>query len=271
MDTIDDSVTTRFRQLRERAGMSMDELARAMGYARASSIQRYENADQYQKEFIAPELVLKMIKAVVGKGEPPIKAAEVWRLARPEVVGSHLHLVDSFAPEDDEEAQAAEALAYSREHWRPAMDGALPEVDMKLGAGSGAVGEVINLPVGEGQISGHRVVAEWFIPLEYLRNEAKASPKSTVVSEIIGDSMSPTYMPGDRVLIDLSQNRMVSDSVYAISDGFSEPQIKRLQRVPFSNPAQVIIISDNPTLERFTVELEKLIVIGRICGRLSRQ
>lgn len=52
-----DSVTAKFRSLRERAGLSMDDLAQAMGYARASSIQRYENPTEYTKEFISPELV----------------------------------------------------------------------------------------------------------------------------------------------------------------------------------------------------------------------
>lgn len=268
MNAEPESVTRKFRALRERAGLSMDELAHKMGYARASSIQRYENSDDYKKEFIAPELVLKMIKAVVGLGDPPITAAEVWALARPEVVLSRGGLVDSFDLDNQDEPAS---VSYTREHWRPAVDGALPEIDVKLGAGSGVVGETINLPVGPGAVSGHPVVAEWLIPEDYLRNEAKASPRQTLVMEVIGDSMTPTYQPGDRVLIDLAQNSMLSDTVYAISDGYSEPQIKRLQRIPFSDPPQVIIISDNPNLERFTVELERLSVIGRVCGHIARK
>jgi hypothetical protein len=239
-----------------------------MGYARASSIQRYENPDDYKKEFINPELVLKLIKAISGLGEPPITAAEVWSLARPEVVLSRGGLIDSFDPDSQDEAPQ---ISYTRDHWRPAVDGALPEIDVKLGAGSGVVGDTINLPVGDGAVSGHPVVAEWLIPEEYLRNEAKASPRQTLVMEVIGDSMVPTYQPGDRVLVDLAQSSMRSDTVYAISDGYTEPQIKRLQRVPFSDPPQVIIISDNSNLERFTVELERLSIIGRICGHIARR
>jgi phage repressor protein C with HTH and peptisase S24 domain len=83
--------------------------------------------------------------------------------------------------------------------------------------------------------------------------------------------MQPTYMPGDRVIVDLSQSQMATDTVYAISDGYSEPQIKRLQRVPFTQPSQVKIISDNPSLETFTVELARLTIIGRICGHIARK
>jgi phage repressor protein C with HTH and peptisase S24 domain len=89
--------------------------------------------------------------------------------------------------------------------------------------------------------------------------------------EVIGDSMTPTYQPGDRVLIDLMQNTFVADTVYAISDGYSEPQIKRLQRVPFSNPTQVRIISDNTSLETFTADLSQVTIIGRICGHIARK
>ncbi|HEV7436112.1 MAG TPA: LexA family transcriptional regulator [Pseudorhizobium sp.] len=270
MNAEPESVTRKFRSLRDRAGLSMDELAKAMGYARASSIQRYENPDEYTKQFISPELVMKMITALVGKGEPPITAAEVWSLARPEVIGAR-PIVDSFDPDASSSDEDSDSAAYSREHWKPGVEGAIPEVDMKLGAGSGVVGETINLPVGPESVSGHSVVAEWLIPLAYLRNEAKASPAHTLVMEVTGDSMLPTYMPGDRVLVDLSQNDMTTDTVYAISDGYTEPQIKRLQRIPFSDPPQVRIISDNSNLETFTVDLNRLTIIGRICGHIARK
>lgn len=186
--------------------------------------------------------------------------------------GKSMKLVSSFDPDADESRdEGSESTSYSREHWVPAIDGALPEVDTKLGAGSGVVGETISIGIGNQSISGHSVVAEWLIPLQYLRNEAKASPNHTVVMEVTGDSMQPTYMPGDRVLVDLSQNAMTTDTVYAISDGQSEPQIKRLQRIPFSDPVEVRIISDNQNLERFTVELDRLTIIGRIVGHIARK
>lgn len=261
-----DSVTAKFRQLRERAGLSMDDLAKAMGYSRASSIQRYENADEYKKQFITPDLAAKLAKAVVGRGEEPIQAKEVWALTRP--AGS---LISSYDPDVSEYDATTDAPSYSRDHWTPHIPGAIPELDMKVGAGLGIVGDMINLPVGVENISGHRVLSEWLIPEDYLRNEAKVAPAFSIISEIIGDSMQPTYLPGDRVIIDLSQNKMVSDTVYAISDGHSEPQIKRLQRVPFSDPAEVKIISDNPNLETFTVELDRLTIIGRVCGHIARK
>lgn len=178
-----------------------------------------------------------------------------------------LKLISSYDPDETD----AESNGYSREHWVPSIEGAIPELDVKLGAGEGTVGEIINLPVGEERISGHRVVAEWLVPENYLTHEAKASGQNTIVMEVIGDSMQPSYMPGDRVLVDLLQNKMVADTVYAISDGVGEPQIKRLQRIPFSTPVKVNIISDNPVLQMFTVELDQLQIIGRVCGHIARR
>ncbi len=190
---------------------------------------------------------------------------------RPMPFESRRSLVSSFDPDAPDMPDAQPHHAYTRDRWQPEVRGALPELDGKLGAGEGSVGEIISLPIQNGVMSGHRVIAEWLLPESYLRDEIKASPGHTIIMEVIGDSMTPTYQPGDRVLIDLMQNTFVADTVYAISDGYSEPQIKRLQRVPFSNPTQVRIISDNPALETFTAELAQVTIIGRICGHIARK
>ncbi|WP_176086924.1 LexA family transcriptional regulator [Martelella sp. HB161492] len=265
------SVTDKFKALRDRADLSLAALAKAMGYRNSSSIQRYENADLYTKEFLSADIAQKLARAVVGRGSPPITEAEVWALAYPQATPSKPRLVvASYDPDNEFEDTQAQA-GFTRERWKPSREGAIPEIDGKLGAGSGQAGEIINIQVGKDTISGHKVVAEWNFPPSYLHNEAKVSPNGAVVMEVVGDSMQPTYMPGDRVIVDLHQNALTTDTVYAISDGYAEPQIKRLQRIPFSEPTEVRIISDNPALETFTVELSRLTIIGRICGHLARK
>ncbi|MGV0879471.1 S24 family peptidase [Martelella sp. FLE1502] len=262
-------VPAKLRELQNRSGMTLAAMAKAMGYKGASSIQRYFSEADYKKNYIAPDVAEKFEQALAGKGNPPIRADEIWELTGAPRKAPKASLIGSYDP-DQHEANDSEG-GFTRDFWRGSVEGALPEIDAKLGAGSGQVGDIVNIPLGEQSISGHGVVAEWLLPITYLRNEAKASPASTIVMEIVGDSMIPAYQPGDRVLIDLSQNRFVSDTVYAISDGDGEPQIKRLQKVPFSDPAQVIIISDNTSLQSFTVELSRLTIIGRICGVIARR
>ncbi|THV14375.1 S24 family peptidase [Rhizobium rhizophilum] len=258
MATLKDIVTTRLEQL----DIGAVEAATQAGIERTFIRDIVEG----RKKSVRSDKVAELARAL--SLDPDALARNELRVAGPETRKS---LVSSFDPDAMVEHDGYHDVAYSREGWQPAIAGALPELDGRLGAGQGTVGEMINLPVQNGVVSGHRIVAEWLMPQNYLRDEIKASPGHTIIMEVIGDSMTPTYQPGDRVLIDLQQNTFASDTVYAISDGFSEPQIKRLQRVPFSNPTQVRIISDNPALETFTADLEQLTIIGRICGHIARK
>jgi len=56
--------------LRDRAGLSMQELARLMGFKGQSSIQRYLSST-YDKEY-RPEIARRFRTALLNKGDPPI-------------------------------------------------------------------------------------------------------------------------------------------------------------------------------------------------------
>ena len=193
-----------------------------------------------------------------------------WLITGEAVDGNDRHrssgkLVASYDPDSDTNDEG-----YSHETWKPRFPGARPEIDVRLGAGEGSVGQMLTIGANGG-MSGHRVVAEWVLPEAFLVGVIEANAARTIVMEVVGDSMQPTYQPGDRVIVDLAQTKLVADTVYAISDGFSEPQIKRLQRVPFSQPVRVRIISDNPALQTDEVELNRVHIIGRICGVMARR
>lgn len=173
---------------------------------------------------------------------------------------------------EDEEYLNRKQLAYSSDgEYDPSIAGALPEVDVMAGAGEGFIGEIVNLKIGDFTISAHQVTDEWKFPDGYLSSVLNVSANRSLILPVIGDSMIPTYQPGDRVVVDLCQNQMTIDAVYVISDGESPPQIKRLQRVLFSSPATVDIISDNPAHNPQRVELDKLHIIGRVAGKVSKQ
>lgn len=249
--------------------MSLDELAKSVGYKGASSLQRYESDAEFTKTYMAQDLVDKLTPVLMGKGTPPIERDEVQALSNSEARSRLLKqeirsLIDSYDPDDD-------GIGYTREKWTSSLPGSIPEIDVKLGAGQGVVGEIINIEHGHENISAHRVVAEWILSDAFINQELRSSRQSTVIMEVIGDSMSPTYQPGDRVIVDLNQTSHIADTVYAISDGETEPQIKRLQRVPFTSPARVKIISDNPALETFEADLDMVQIIGRVCGHIARR
>ncbi|RWK39275.1 S24 family peptidase [Mesorhizobium sp.] len=84
MDNSPESIANRMRKLRERTGMSIDQMARAMGYASASSIQRYFDAGKLKQGYLKRDFVAKVEKVLLGKGSPPITRPEIWELAGPE-------------------------------------------------------------------------------------------------------------------------------------------------------------------------------------------
>ncbi len=159
---------------------------------------------------------------------------------------------------------------FDRESYSPNIPGAIPELDAKAGGGEGAVGEVMVLPMGNGTISAHKILDEWRIPPSYLR-EAVANPERAIVLGVQGDSMMPNYAPGDRVIIDLTEHELRADGVYLISDGYSEPQIKRLQRVMFTVPPKCRIISDNPSYEVQEVDVDGVKILGKVAAYVGRR
>jgi len=74
-------VTERFRALRKRSGMTLGALAKAIGKAAASSLQRYEDPEAFTKAYFPRDLTERFAEVLAGKGEPPISRAEVLSLA----------------------------------------------------------------------------------------------------------------------------------------------------------------------------------------------
>lgn len=202
--------------------------------------------------------------------------AQTYKMLTEQKNGGNVHELRRVSIDEEhreeEEYLNQRQIGYSSDGgYVPTIQGALPEIDVMVGAGSGTVGEVINLKIGEYAVSAHPVTDEWKFPEGYLSSVLNVSSGRSLILPVIGDSMAPTYYPGDRVVVDLRQNEMSIDAVYVISDGESPPQIKRLQRVMFSKPAMVDIISDNPAHQSQRVELGILKIIGRIAGKVSKQ
>lgn len=242
------------------ADLTQDQLADAMGLSRAT-INRLANDHRKLKRDRAEEMAphLQVTADQLMLNTPPASG-------KPDLTYVPLPEHDSnWRPEPDFEGEA-----YSRETYRPRVAGALPELDIKMGAGQGAVGEIMTLEVNGEAYSGHRITGEWLFPADFLRDSG-TSPTQSIVAAIDGDSMIPTYLPGDRAVVDLSQNAMMSDGVYMISDGSSPPQVKRLQRIPFSQPVKVAIISDNPAYQNFEVPLAAVLILGKVSWHIGRR
>lgn len=95
----------------------------------------------------------------------------------------------------------------------------------------------------------------------FLRRLTRAPYHRLKLARGVGDSMQPTLLPGDVVMIDTTQNTLnIQDRVYAIAL-HGAAAIKRLR---LDKGRKIVIVSDNPTIENYTVDAEDVLIHGRI-------
>jgi phage repressor protein C with HTH and peptisase S24 domain len=111
---------------------------------------------------------------------------------------------------------------------------------------------------------GGLVASEGFEPERYafLRSwlsEVATSTANLVLMVVNGDSMEPTLLDGDMVLVDMGRKELLSDGIYAIGDD-DVAMVKRLQR----SSNHIIVISDNPIYKEYGMGLQELRIHGRV-------
>lgn len=113
----------------------------------------------------------------------------------------------------------------------------VPAYDVRAAAGAGALG--------------HSEAAIYRLPfrLHWLGQVTKSPPNRLAVIQIDGDSMQPTLMHGDHVLIDRGDTAAGRDGIYVLDlgDGLV---VKRTTVNPAT--ARLTIGSDNPAYQTFT-------------------
>lgn len=80
---------------------------------------------------------------------------------------------------------------------------------------------------------------------------------------VIGDSMQPTLLDGDTIIVDRGVHELLVDAIYLL-DMMGQRLVKRVQR---KFDGSVVIISDNPAYERETIgrgQVADLRVLGRM-------
>ncbi|WP_298699214.1 XRE family transcriptional regulator [uncultured Brevundimonas sp.] len=140
---------------------------------------------------------------------------------------------------DEDTARSAGDLVTVNEH------------DVRLSAGPGAL------------FDEESAVGVWRFSRAYLVNELRLSPASLAVVQVEGDSMEPTLRSGDRVLIDHADRNPAKPGIYAIWDS-DATVVKRLELVPYSDPTELVLISDNKNHNQYRVLAELVNVIGRV-------
>lgn len=102
-----------------------------------------------------------------------------------------------------------------------------------------------------------------FLPFnrDWLRSLMVGSTADLFVARGTGDSMAPTLLDGDIVLIDTAQNQIKQqDRIWALSYG-DLGMIKRVRRLP---SGVYSIMSDNPNISEIAAHDEEMHVVGRV-------
>ena len=78
------SASTQMRELRERAGLSMEEMAKSLGVDGKATIELYEDEEKFSRDYFPIALTEKLARILIGLGKPSICSDEVWALALPD-------------------------------------------------------------------------------------------------------------------------------------------------------------------------------------------
>ena len=137
----------------------------------------------------------------------------------------------------------------------------IPELDTRGDPGSGQAKREVRK---DGRHADPIKPEGWVFPASFVREQLHASPERLLVIETNGDSMAPTVVSGDRVIVDTGHKTPTPDGLYAIRDAFAGIVIKRLQVLRPAKQAHVKIISDNPKQGSEEVPLSELEVVGKV-------
>jgi transcriptional regulator with XRE-family HTH domain len=223
-------VSRRLKQLRQRAGLSIREVAHALGMEHGSSYQHYE--DRFRKNLLPLELMQRLVPIFGAKG---VDAAELYALAG--LDGSSMR---GIGAKPDDPANAATLK--------------IEELDVRASAGDGLTGD------------NEKVVGAWRVPAEVVRFYSTAPAADLRIITVMGDSMEPTLQPGQRVLVDTGDRTPSPPGIFVVWDGLGLV-VKRVQVLAHSEPTRVRISSDNPKYESYERSLIEAYIQGRVIGQ----
>ena len=166
----------------------------------------------------------------------------------------------SVEPKPVEAAADSGTGATPRRRARPSLDGfaAVGELDVRASAGAGAIFDGLE-----------ESRATWLFPDPVIRHEFRARPEDLRIVTIDGDSMEPLLSSGDRILVDTSRRVPVPPGIFVIWDGMGIVA-KRVEHVPNSEPATIVIKSVNPDYQTCERGAEEVNIIGRVIWSARR-
>lgn len=114
----------------------------------------------------------------------------------------------------------------------------------------------------------HRIIEHWAVPKTAL-NFYGTSPDYATLWPVDDDLNAPSFDAGDLVLVHTGIADAFTDGAYLIAEPGSWPDIRFLQRVIGSDPPSVIVTAESPKFQPQTVEVDSILIIGKVVGRFA--
>lgn len=90
-----------------------------------------------------------------------------------------------------------------------------------------------------------------------------SNPQDLRIAYVRGDSMKPTFIPDDAILIDITRKYPSPPGIFMLFDGFALI-VKRLEILPNVSPPTMRVISDNAQYATYECPIGDLHIIGRV-------
>jgi transcriptional regulator with XRE-family HTH domain len=119
-------------------------------------------------------------------------------------------------------------------------------------------------PLARGRVLSRFKSEHWQFPESFVSEQLHTASAQLLVLEMNGDSMAPTILSGERVIIDSGHKNPIPDGLYAIRDAFEAAVVRRLQVLRSATPTRVKIISDNPNHASEEFPLSELDIVGKV-------
>jgi len=115
----------------------------------------------------------------------------------------------------------------------------------------------------EGLVEERARRGDWPFAAPYLRHVLGVQADNLAMIEVIGDSMATTLEAGDRLLVDVADRRPSPPGIFVIWDG-DGTVVKRLERLPNTDPPLLSIMSDNPRYASYQRPVDDAVILGRV-------
>lgn len=199
-----DPAPIRLRKFRERAGLSMEQLALKAGFKHASGLQRHENPEAFTEPYYTAKLVGRLAKGLVGLGEPTITKEELFAdLAGVGLLEFGDYVMES--PDPDVDPSVTPVPKPRAQHELTTPDGTV-KPNAKLAAEETPDFRHFpkDIPVyGTAECGPGRFTINMGEPIDFVRRPPALAQKRGVYAIYAeGSSMEPIYEAGDLVYAD---------------------------------------------------------------------